>query len=115
MICAHCKNFRTAMIYESQKVILESVSPNMVKEHLNVRWRAAARPARACPEKVARLFRYLEIGYIRCLVRTCSNLLILSDSFSITCAWQHQMCDQLQGGPSRHKRGGIFYEDFRIG
>src|SRR6202047_4167783 len=25
------------------------------------------------------------------------------------------MRDQLQGGPSRHKRGGIFYEDFVIG
>jgi hypothetical protein len=39
---------------------------------------------RACPEKVARLFRYLDIGYIRCLMRTCSKSLNLSGSFSIT-------------------------------
>src|ERR1700730_7877590 len=35
------------------------------------------RGVRACPEKVARLFRYLAIGYIRWLMRTCSNSLIL--------------------------------------
>jgi acyl dehydratase len=64
------------MVYESQKDIPESVSPNMVKEHLNAGRRAAARPANV---------------------------------------WQHRMRDQLQPDPSRHKRGGIFYEDFIIG
>src|ERR1700730_17953272 len=39
--------------------------------------------ARACPENGARLFRYLDIGYIRCLMTTCSNSLILSESLSI--------------------------------
>jgi acyl dehydratase len=64
------------MVSKSQKDIPESISPNMVKEHLNAGRRAAARPANA---------------------------------------WQHEMRDQLQGGPLRHKRGGIFYEDFVIG
>ena len=30
-------------------------------------------------------------------------------------AWQNRMHDHLQAGPSRHKRGGIFYEDFVVG
>jgi acyl dehydratase len=30
-------------------------------------------------------------------------------------AWQNQMHDHLQAGPLRHKRGGIFYEDFVVG
>jgi acyl dehydratase len=64
------------MVYESQKDFPESVSPNMVKEHLNAGRRAAARPANV---------------------------------------WQHRMRDQLQPDPLRHKRGGIFYEDFIIG
>jgi acyl dehydratase len=64
------------MIYKSQKDIPESVSPNMVKEHLNAGRRAPARPVKA---------------------------------------WQNRMHDHLQPGPSRHKRGGIFYEDFVVG
>jgi acyl dehydratase len=64
------------MIYESQKDILESVSPNMVKERLNAGLRATARPANA---------------------------------------WQNRMRDHLQPGALRHKRGGIFYEDFVVG
>src|ERR1700720_620255 len=42
--------------------------------HASVRRRSL----RACPEKVARLFQYLDIGYIRCLMRTCSKSLNLS-------------------------------------
>ena len=34
---------------------------------------------------------------------------------SPTNAWQNQMRDHLQPGPLRHKRGGIFYEDFVVG